>query len=228
MLNLYPLNPERRALSFRESVSHKMYDYFKGTLASLKPDAAVIDCGGIGYKLTVSASTHAKLSPLLGREATLFAHLAVREDAMELYGFFDETERSLFIHLLSVSGVGPKAAVSVLSTLSADKLAFCVASGDAKAIASSPGVGLKTAQKIILELKDKLAKEFSVRRAAARRTPRRRSERRLRCGQRAAGARIFTRTGTRRAQGPRPGAASGNPHPGSAQKALLNFALLKK
>lgn len=103
MLNLYPLNPERRALSFRESVSHKMYDYFKGTLASLKPDAAVIDCGGIGYKLTVSASTHAKLSPLLGREATLFAHLAVREDAMELYGFFDETERSLFIHLLSVS-----------------------------------------------------------------------------------------------------------------------------
>ncbi len=160
MLNLYPLNPERRALSFRESVSHKMYDYFKGTLASLKPDAAVIDCGGIGYKLTVSASTHVKLSPLLGREATLFAHLAVREDAMELYGFFDETERSLFIHLLSVSGVGPKAAVSVLSTLPADKLAFCVASGDAKAIASSPGVGLKTAQKIILELKDKLAKEF--------------------------------------------------------------------
>ena len=61
MLNLYPLNPERRALSFRESVSHKMYDYFKGTLASLKPDAAVIDCGGIGYKLTVSASTHVKL-----------------------------------------------------------------------------------------------------------------------------------------------------------------------
>ena len=138
-----------------------MYDYFKGTLAFLRTDPAVVECGGVGYRLAVSASTHAKLSPLLGREATLFAYLAVREDAMELYGFSDETERALFIHLLSVSGVGPKAALSVLSTLPADRLAVCVAAGDAKAIASAPGVGLKTAQKIILELKDKLAKEFA-------------------------------------------------------------------
>ena len=138
-----------------------MYDYFKGNLAFLRTDAAVVECGGVGYRLAVSASTHAKLSPLLGREATLFAYLAVREDAMELYGFSDETERALFIHLLSVSGVGPKAALSVLSTLPADRLAVCVAAGDAKAIASAPGVGLKTAQKIILELKDKLAKEFA-------------------------------------------------------------------
>ena len=138
-----------------------MYDYFQGTLAFLRTDAAVVECGGVGYRLAVSASTHAKLSPLLGREATLFAYLAVREDAMELYGFSDETERALFIHLLSVSGVGPKAALSVLSTLPADRLAVCVAAGDAKAIASAPGVGLKTAQKIILELKDKLAKEFA-------------------------------------------------------------------
>ena len=138
-----------------------MYDYFKGTLAFLRTDAAVVECGGVGYRLAVSASTHAKLSPLLGWEATLFAYLAVREDAMELYGFSDETERALFIHLLSVSGVGPKAALSVLSTLPADRLAVCVAAGDAKAIASAPGVGLKTAQKIILELKDKLAKEFA-------------------------------------------------------------------
>ena len=138
-----------------------MYDYFKGSLAFLRTDAAVVECGGVGYRLAVSASTHAKLSPLLGREATLFAYLAVREDAMELYGFSDETERALFIHLLSVSGVGPKAALSVLSTLPADRLAVCVAAGDAKAIASAPGVGLKTAQKIILELKDKLAKEFA-------------------------------------------------------------------
>ena len=138
-----------------------MYDYFKGTLVFLRTDAAVVECGGVGYRLAVSASTHAKLSPLLGREATLFAYLAVREDAMELYGFSDETERALFIHLLSVSGVGPKAALSVLSTLPADRLAVCVAAGDAKAIASAPGVGLKTAQKIILELKDKLAKEFA-------------------------------------------------------------------
>ena len=138
-----------------------MYDYFKGTLAFLRTDAAVVECGGVGYRLAVSASTHAKLSPLLGREATLFAYLAVREDAMELYGFSDETERALFIHLLSVSGVGPKAALSVLSTLPADRLAVCGAAGDAKAIASAPGVGLKTAQKIILELKDKLAKEFA-------------------------------------------------------------------
>ena len=119
-----------------------MYDYFKGTLAFLRTDAAVVECGGVGYRLAVSASTHAKLSPLLGREATLFAYLAVREDAMELYGFSDETERALFIHLLSVSGVGPKAALSVLSTLPADRLAVCVAAGDAKAIASAPGAGL--------------------------------------------------------------------------------------
>ena len=138
-----------------------MYDYFKGNLAFLRTDAAVVECGGVGYRLAVSASTHAKLSPLLGREATLFAYLAVREDAMELYGFSDETERALFIHLLSVAGGGPKAALSVLSTLPADRLAVCVAAGDAKAIASAPGVGLKTAQKIILELKDKLAKEFA-------------------------------------------------------------------
>ena len=133
-----------------------MYDYFKGTLAFLRTDAAVVECGGVGYRLAVSASTHAKLSPLLGREATLFAYLAVREDAMELYGFSDETERALFIHLLSVSGVGPKAALAILSVVSPEQLTLAVMTQDDKTITMAQGVGKKLAQRIILELKDKL------------------------------------------------------------------------
>lgn len=134
-----------------------MYYYIKGTLARLEPTFAVIDCAGVGYRLAVSASTHASLAPLLGRNALLYTYLAVREDALELYGFFDETEKRVFTYLISVSGVGPKGAMSVLSVMSASRLASFVAAGDAKAIASAPGVGLKTAQKIIIELKDKLS-----------------------------------------------------------------------
>ena len=134
-----------------------MYYYIKGTLARLEPTFAVIDCAGVGYRLAVSASTHASLAPLLGRDALLYTYLAVREDALELYGFFDETEKRVFTYLISVAGVGPKGAMSVLSVMSASRLASFVAAGDAKAIASAPGVGLKTAQKIIIELKDKLS-----------------------------------------------------------------------
>ena len=134
-----------------------MYYYIKGTLARLEPTFAVIDCAGVGYRLAVSASTHASLAPLLGRDALLYTYLAVREDALELYGFVDETEQRVFSSVISVSGVGPKGAMSVLSVMSASRLASFVAAGDAKAIASAPGVGLKTAQKIIIELKDKLS-----------------------------------------------------------------------
>ena len=131
-----------------------MYYYIKGTLARLEPTFAVIDCAGVGYRLAVSASTHASLAPLLGRDALLYTYLAVREDALELYGFFDETEKRVFTYLISVSGVGPKGAMSVLSVMSASRLASFVAAGDARAIASAPGVGLKTAQKIIIELNE--------------------------------------------------------------------------
>ena len=79
-----------------------MYYYIKGTLARLEPTFAVIDCAGVGYRLAVSASTHASLAPLLGRDALLYTYLAVREDALELYGFFDETEKRVFTYLISV------------------------------------------------------------------------------------------------------------------------------
>lgn len=136
-----------------------MFYYLKGTLQFLFPDSAVIDVGGAGYKLTVSKNTFAYLSPLYGKTAMLFTHMAVREDAVELYGFGTEDELSAFKHLITVSGVGPKAAISVLSTFTADGLASVIASGDAKTLSRTPGVGLKTAQKIILELKDKISGE---------------------------------------------------------------------
>ena len=100
-----------------------MFYYLKGNLQFLFPDFAVIDAGGVGYKLTVSKNTFAYLSPLYGKTAMLFTHMAVREDAVELYGFGTEDELSAFKHLITVSGVGPKAAINVLSTFTADGLA---------------------------------------------------------------------------------------------------------
>ena len=137
-----------------------MFYYIKGTLNNLFTDFAVIDAGGVGYKLTVSKNTFASLSPLYGKTAQLYTYMAVREDAVELYGFYTEDEHSAFKHLISVSGVGPKAAMSVLSTFTSDALATVVASGDAKTLSRTPGIGLKTAQKIILELKDKISGEI--------------------------------------------------------------------
>lgn len=137
-----------------------MFYYLKGTLSHLYTDFAVIDVGGVGYKLTVSKNTFASLSPLYGKTAQLFTYIAVREDAVELYGFYTEDEHSAFKMLISVSGVGPKAAMSVLSTFTSDALATVVASGDAKTLSRTPGIGLKTAQKIILELKDKISGEI--------------------------------------------------------------------
>lgn len=137
-----------------------MFYYLKGTLNNLFTDFAVIDAGGVGYKLTVSKNTFASLSPLYGKTAQLYTYMAVREDAVELYGFYTADEHSAFKHLISVSGVGPKAAMSVLSTFTSDALATVVASGDAKTLSRTPGIGLKTAQKIILELKDKISGEI--------------------------------------------------------------------
>ncbi|MDD5916446.1 MAG: Holliday junction branch migration protein RuvA [Clostridiales bacterium] len=139
-----------------------MFRYIRGTLAELYPDFAVIDCGGVGFRLTVSGTTFAALSPLYGSEAKLFSYMAVREDAAELYGFADEDELSAFKRLIAVPGVGPKAAMSVLSAFTPGALAAAVAASDAKSITRANGIGLKTAQKIIIELKDRLASELSV------------------------------------------------------------------
>lgn len=139
-----------------------MYSYIKGTLTALTNEYAVLETGGIGYKLYISMNTCSRLSRFLEKDTMLYTHLNVKEDALDLYGFYGNEELSVFRHLLSVSGIGPKAAMSILSTLTTDSFAIALANGDARTIAQSPGVGLKTAQKVIIELKDKIAKELSV------------------------------------------------------------------
>ncbi len=133
-----------------------MYYYIKGKLAILSGDTAVIEAGGVGYRLTVTQNTFSALASCLGKEAMLYTYLAVREDAMELYGFSSEDEKQLFTKLLGVSGIGPKAAISILSSFTPNQLISAVQSGDAKLIARANGIGLKTAQKVIIELKGKL------------------------------------------------------------------------
>ena len=135
-----------------------MYYYISGTLAHKSMNFAVIDAGGVGYRMTVSQNTYDKL-PLTGNPAKLYTYLAVREDGIELIGFYDETELSSFQMLITVSGVGPKAAMSILSLLTPEKFALAVCTEDTKAISKASGVGPKTAARIVLELQDKLIKE---------------------------------------------------------------------
>ncbi|MBE6706106.1 MAG: Holliday junction branch migration protein RuvA [Ruminococcaceae bacterium] len=137
-----------------------MFYYISGKLAALEPAFAVIDAGGVGYKMTISQNTYSAMPP--HRSVTempmvrLYSYMAVREDDVELFGFISQEELSAFKMLITVSGVGPKAAISVLSQLSPAKLAVAICTDDKKAIAQSNGIGPKTAARIILELKDKL------------------------------------------------------------------------
>ncbi|MBQ0010598.1 MAG: Holliday junction branch migration protein RuvA [Ruminococcus sp.] len=131
-----------------------MFAYIKGELISTEPYAAVVECGGIGYRLTVSGNTIAALSAGNG-EVQLYTYLSVREDALELIGFATPEELDAFKLLIGVSGIGPKAAISVLSQLTVPQLIAAVSAGDTKRIAGAPNIGPKTAARIILELKDK-------------------------------------------------------------------------
>ena len=146
-----------------------MFYYISGKLALANPSTAVIDAGGVGYKLTISENTYNSLPPRHTAEAPnakLFTYLAVREDGIELFGFASETELASFKMLLSVSGVGPKAAISILSLLTPEKFALAVCTEDRKTISKANGIGPKTAARIILELKDKLLKETDLNDAA--------------------------------------------------------------
>ena len=135
-----------------------MYAYIKGELAEVYPDFIVIETGGIGYQVFITGQTFSYL-PAVGVEIKVYTYLYLREDAMILYGFLTRDDLELFKLLLSVSGIGPKAGIAILSVLDADDLRFAVLSGDAKAIAKAQGIGNKTAQRVILELKDKLSLE---------------------------------------------------------------------
>ena len=139
-----------------------MFYYIKGKLVHLEPTFAVVGVGGVGYKLTVSGTTYEAMPPRSVTDppqVTLYTHLAVREDDIELYGFATQAELSSFRMLLTVSGVGPKAALAVLSLLSPEKFALAVCTDDRRTISRANGVGPKTAARIILELKDKMLKE---------------------------------------------------------------------
>ncbi len=145
-----------------------MFYYLKGELTHRSHSICVIDCGGVGYKLTVSMNTSDALISKLGKEVKLFTHLAVRENEIELFGFGSSEERECFNHLTSVSGIGPKVAMSILSTMTPDKLALAVCTEDVKTIAKTPGIGAKTAARIVLELKDKFSKDVMAASEAAK------------------------------------------------------------
>ena len=132
-----------------------MISYVKGPVAEIFEDTVVIECGNIGYEIHVPVSVLQKL-PGVGKEAKLFTYFQVREDAMCLFGFLNRQDLQMFKQLISVNGIGPKGALGVLSVLSPDDLRRAIVSGDAKAISKAPGVGAKTAQRIILDLKDKI------------------------------------------------------------------------
>ena len=131
-----------------------MYDYLRGEIAEIAPTYAVIDCGGVGYYVNISLNTYTAIQNL--REAKLFVYEAIREDAYTLFGFRDKQEREMFELLISVSGVGPNTARMILSSLTVDDLMSVIASGNSGMLKSVKGIGAKTAQRIIVDLKDKV------------------------------------------------------------------------
>ena len=133
-----------------------------GKLIHTEPELAVVECGGVGYACKTTFNTLQKIAG--EQEVMLYTYMSVREDAVELFGFADREELKCFKLLISVNGVGPKAAISILSTMNSQQFALCVATDDSKALTKVKGIGAKTAQRVILELKDKLAGEtISVR-----------------------------------------------------------------
>ena len=131
----------------------------KGTLTHMEPGIAVIECGGVGFKCLTTLVTQRNLPPL-GSQAMLYTYLSVREDAMDLFGFATMQELNCFRMLTSVSGVGAKVGLSILSELTPEQVAMAAASGDSKTLTRAAGVGTKLAQRIVLELQDKVKKEF--------------------------------------------------------------------
>ena len=137
-----------------------MFYSVRGKLIYMDATTAVVECGGVGYNCQTTMNTLKTLR--LGDEVTLYTHLNVREDAMELFGFSTKTELDTFKTLIGVSGVGPKAGLAILSVLSPEQVAMAIATDDVKTITRAQGVGKKIAQRIVLELKDKLAKSLAT------------------------------------------------------------------
>ena len=134
-----------------------MFYYLEGKVTEIDMSLVVIDCGGVGFAVNTTANTISRVKK--GESARLYTYCNIKEDAFDIYGFASKSEKHSFELLLGVSGVGPKAALSILSSSNPEALAMAVVAGDDKALTAAPGVGKKLAQRIILELKDKLAKE---------------------------------------------------------------------
>ena len=138
-----------------------MIAFLSGTLEYLSGDLAVIDVGGVGYEVNVSAEVSGNLSSIgTGNIVKLYTYMYVREGQIALYGFLSRGDLALFKLLITVSGVGPKGGLSLLSVLSADDLRFAIVTGDAKMISRAPGIGKKTAERLILDLKDRVSSGF--------------------------------------------------------------------
>jgi Holliday junction DNA helicase RuvA len=129
--------------------------HLRGQILSKTPNAVVIDCGGVGYELAISVTTYTEIGEV-GGEARLHVHTHVREDALQLFGFYEVTEKLLFEKLLTISGIGPKLAITVLSGITADRLVAAIRGGDHATLTKIPGIGKKTAERVVLELKDKM------------------------------------------------------------------------
>ena len=138
-----------------------MYAYFKGKLAYVGEDSIILDVHDVGYRILLSPASIAFM-PQIGEEVQLYTYTSVREDAIWLYGFLSHEDLEIFKKCITVSGIGPKGGMSILSVMDADALRFAIVSGDAKAIAKAPGIGAKTAQRLILELKDKISIEDTL------------------------------------------------------------------
>ena len=134
-----------------------MFYHINGVVTDIEPNLVVLECGGVGYALNASLNTISSVRT--GERAKLYTYECIREDAHDLYGFASKSEKHCFELLLGISGVGPKAALSILSSNTPDGLALAVLNGDEKALTSAPGIGKRIAQRILLELKDKMARE---------------------------------------------------------------------
>lgn len=139
-----------------------MIEFLRGRLSDLDPGRAVIDVNGVGYVLSISDSTSA-LMPAIGEEVKIYTYLSVREDGVTLYGFPTYEDLDIFKKLITVSGIGPKGALGILSVLTPDDLRFAILSGDSRAISKAPGIGKKTAERLILDLKDRMGSMESMR-----------------------------------------------------------------
>ena len=134
-----------------------LFYYLNGTVAAMEANLAVVDCGGVGYACYTTSYTQSQLA--IGRAAKLYTYCSIREDAVDIFGFSSREEKNCFERLVGVTGVGPKAALAILSSMMPEQFTRAVVTGDEKALTAAPGVGKKLAQRILLELKDKLAGE---------------------------------------------------------------------